>query len=306
MDMMMAMPQQPAFMHHVGQPAPMMHPGQVPPYPMDAGYQMIPMGMAQQSTAGGSGNLVDPRYPGAAVLPVHRGRRRHTIIVIASAVVAVLVGIIVLLVLDARQDPAPADSSPGRAQAPQGLETAAPGSPGSSGSAAAPARPDPASPPASPATAVPAAVAPLTCFANVTSTPPGAEIIIDDTNVLGATPQRIELPCGGPTEVVIRKARMVSVTRTVTPTPEGVTVKVALARLTFLVKVSSTPPGATVTVNGRSLGVTPTTVKVPAFEASTLAIAKDGYAPETEKVAPKASGTAVHTVLKKLDPRKPR
>jgi hypothetical protein len=85
-----------------------------------------------------------------------------------------------------------------------------------------------------------------------------------------------------------------------------VAVRVTLARLTFLVKVSSTPPGATVTVNGKSLGITPTTVKVPAFESSTLAITKDGYAPETEKVTPKASGVAVHTVLKKLEARKPQ
>jgi hypothetical protein len=312
MNMMMAAPQQPPFMAPPGQP--LMHPGQVPVYPMDAGYQMVPAGMSPQPfTAGGSGSgLVDPRYPSYPAFPVQTGRR-HAIIVIVSALVAVVIGIIVLLVLGARHDPGPADSGsdkrgPPHAQAPRGSaivpDPAQPAPPPPAGSSPAPG--DPATKPSTVAAPASSATAPLTCFANVTSQPPGAEIVIDDTSVLGTTPQKIELPCGGPTEVVIRKARMVPVTRTVTPSPEGVTVKVALAKQTFLVKVSSTPPGATVTVNGKALGVTPTTVKVPAFETSILALAKDGYGPETEKVTPKTSGTALHTVLKKLDLKKPR
>ena len=79
-----------------------------------------------------------------------------------------------------------------------------------------------------------------------------------------------------------------------------------LVRQTFLVKVSSTPPGATVTLGGKSLGVTPTMVKVPAFESSTLSIAKDGYEIESETVAPRGNGTAVHTVLRKAEHKKLR
>jgi hypothetical protein len=318
---MMAVPQQAPFMAHPGQP--MMHPGQVPAYPMDPGYPMVPMAMSpmQPLTAGGSGSrLVDPRYPSAPRLHAHSGRR-HAIIVIVSALVAVVIGIIVLVVLGAGPDSGPADSAPDprgpqHGQAPQthdpqgSAATIARAQPAGSGSAESPAAPgDQATRPRGPvpaASASPAPQAALTCFANVTSQPSGAEIVIDDTNVLGTTPQKIELPCGGPTELVIRKARMVAATRTVTPTPDGVTVRVALAKLTFLVKVSSTPAGATVTVNGKQLGVTPTTVKVPAFEPSILAIAKDGYAPETEKVTPKTSGVAVHTVLQRLAPAKLR
>jgi hypothetical protein len=99
---------------------------------------------------------------------------------------------------------------------------------------------------------------------------------------------------------------MVPVTHTITPTPEGASVQFVLARQTFLVKVSSTPPGAAVTLGTKSLGVTPTMVKVPAFESSTLSIAKDGYETETETVAPRGNGTAVHTVLKKAEHKKPR
>jgi len=139
----------------------------------------------------------------------------------------------------------------------------------------------------------------------VSSVPSGAEIIIDETRVIGTTPQKVALPCGKPVDLLIRKGKLVAANRTVTPTPNGARVRVALARPTFLVKVSSTPPGATITLNGRSLGVTPTTVKVPAGESSALMIVKDGYATETETVAPKSNGLAVHADLKRLDHKKP-
>ena len=121
-------------------------------------------------------------------------------------------------------------------------------------------------------------------------------------DVIGTTPQRVALPCGQPVELTIRKQRMATATRQVTPTPEGAIVQVALPRLTFPVRVSSNPPGATVTLYGKSLGVTPTVVKVPAFETSTLLITKDGYETESEKVAPRGNGVTVH---KKLERKKP-
>jgi len=105
---------------------------------------------------------------------------------------------------------------------------------------------------------------------------------------------------------LIRKARLLSTTRTVTPTPEGAKLRVALVHPTFQVRVSSNPPGATITLNGKSLGVTPTTVKVPAFEASTLTLTKEGYVPEAEQVAPKSNGVSVNAALRKVDRKKPR
>jgi len=63
----------------------------------------------------------------------------------------------------------------------------------------------------------------------------------------------------------------------VTPKAEGGKLRVTLAKVTFSVKVSSTPPGASITVGSKPMGFTPTTVKLPAFEASTLKIVKDGF-----------------------------
>jgi PEGA domain-containing protein len=323
------------------------HTGEAPAYPMDPSYQMVPVpGLAapEPFTAADSG-LGDPRYASETALPARAGRRR-AIIVIVSALVAVVIGIVLLLVFGGKHD---AGTAPGTAVDKAGAPpvepkqtsptTSSPGptKAGSQATTDTPPIPDPdrgANGPASgpdPATAAPksptAAAAPSpgaadaagsnagadaarpdgdTCFADVSSVPAGAEIVIDQTNVIGTTPQKVTLPCGNPVELTIRKGRLVPAVHTVTPTAEGAKLRVALAKPTFQVKVSSTPAGATVTMNGKSLGVTPTMIRIPAFEASALTITKDGYATETETVTPKSNGVAVHSTLKKADRKKPR
>jgi hypothetical protein len=245
-------------------------------------------------------------------LPI-RPKRRRVAIVVVSALVAVAIGIVVLAVLRGKHHAGtPTSTDPGKS----GPGAVAPPDPPASPPAPAHAA---AKSPVEPSAAVPrnaavvlasdaaAGAAPSeagTCFAEVSSVPAGAEIVIDQANVIGTTPQKVTLPCGHPIELLIRKGRFVPVTRTITATSDGVKLKLTLAKPTFLIKVSSMPAGATITMNGKSLGVTPTTVKIPAFEASTLTIAKDGYATETEKVTPKSNGVAVHTALKKLERKK--
>src|SRR5439155_23546269 len=88
--------------------------------------------------------------------------------------------------------------------------------------------------------------------------------------------------------------------KAVTATPEGAKLDVfKLQRAMFLVKVTSAPAGATVTVAGKPVGVTPTTIKLPAFEASRVTMTKDGYATDTEPFTPKANNAAFHVVLKR-------
>jgi hypothetical protein len=319
--MMMAVPQPGPFAPHA---LPGMHAGSVAPYSQDPSYPVMPMAMAPASPGmrnPGASGFGDPRYASDPALPVQT-RRRHLIIMLASAVIAVLIGIAAVLIVNGRRQapasPGPASSgSPDRRtdreearpahataqkpvqsnRAPAG-EAVPPGTgdPATAAGSAAPPEPAPAAAPAARTGE---------CFADVSSQPAGADIVLDQT-VVGTTPQRVPLPCGAPVELLIRKPRLTSVTRTVTPTPEGVPVKVALPRQTFLVKVSSVPEGATITLNGKALGVTPTTVKVPGFESSALNLSKDGYETETEKVAPRTSGSTVHTVLKRLERRKPR
>lgn len=304
---MMAMPQPGPF---AASPPQALHGGQVPAYALDPGYPMMAM-QPGLVTADGSG-FGDPRYPGASA-PSLQARRRGLVIVLVTAVAAVLLGIGAMLVFRGGASDAPAPGVPPRApaQPAASVERTAPPAPPAAGSSdtAAPGAPAPAAPGAGGSAAAAAAPPPppaSECFANVVSQPAGADIVLDQSQVIGTTPQRVALPCGSPVELVIRKGRLVPVTRTVTPTPDGAPVHAVLVRQTVLVKVSSTPAGATVMLGGKTLGVTPTMVKVPAFESSLLSIAKDGYETETEKVAPRGNGTAVHSVLKKLDHRKPR
>ncbi|HEY0191064.1 MAG TPA: PEGA domain-containing protein, partial [Kofleriaceae bacterium] len=282
------------------------HGSQAPAYPMDPSYQLIPVNsvvMPRAATAdlGGSGSMSGP-YASSVTMPP-RGRRRRMIIIVITAIIAVSVGAFVLTRMTR-----------------QGAEPSAPAPTTPAPSAPAPTTPAPATPPAPtktsslPPGALPhpdpttmAAAAPVTddaapaaagCFANISSQPAGAEVVLDQA-VLGVTPGKIELPCDRPVNLTIRKAAMVAAVRAVTATHAGAAIRVALARQTFQVKVSSTPAGATVSLDGAELGTTPTTIKLSAFEAASLSIAKDGYATRTEPVTPKANGIAVHAVLKK-------
>jgi hypothetical protein len=136
------------------------------------------------------------------------------------------------------------------------------------------------------------------CVVDIASTPPGAEITMAKS-VLGTTPVQITLPCGQEARLVLRKSKFATTTRVFTPKPDQKPVKIALAKATFSVKVSSIPPGATITFNGKSMGVTPAVVKLPAFEPATLKISKDGFAPDMQKVTPKQNAMTVHTTLKR-------
>jgi hypothetical protein len=282
---------------------------------MDPAYQMVAVNTlapVRASTAGGSDTgLVDPRYASHTQLPAPRRSRRAIIVI--SAVIAVILGIVALAVLSKRGATSPSESpaptapaktsaihAPPSAMPPGAMAAASTATVALAAPSAVPAEPGapPAPTAAAPATTTTAAAPATACFASVSSLPAGAEIVVDQ-NVVGTTPQKLALPCGAPVELTVRKPRLVPATRTVTPTPDGAVVRVALTKLTFQVKVSSQPAGAAITLNGKSLGVTPTTVKVPAFEASSLVLAKDGYAPETETITPRANGVAVHSQLKR-------
>ena len=278
-------------------------PPSAPAYPLDPSYQMVPITTPRAVTAGDSGSrFADPRHP----LPAP-ARRRRVIIVVASAIVAVVIGVVVLAVLTSKHDDRPAGTNgEPRDPAPAAPSHPAPAVPvHAPAGAALPASPaDPVAGPAAIAAATtPVTAASATCYADVSSQPAGAEIVLGTGNVVGTTPQKLTLPCGARVALTIRKGRLVPASRAVMPTAEGAAVRVALTKPMVQVKVSSLPMGATITLNGKSLGVTPTTIRLAAFEPSTLTIAKDGYAADTQKVTPKASGVSLHATLKKLEGR---
>jgi hypothetical protein len=135
------------------------------------------------------------------------------------------------------------------------------------------------------------------CKLDVASAPPGAEIWLDD-NQLGVTPASIELPCAVEAKLQFKKAKLATLVHAVTPgTDTIVSVKLAAAAIAAVsLRVTSNPPGATITMAGKVLGITPTTIHLPANGAS-LTLTKDGYTPDTEHVTPKPNAT--HNVVLK-------
>lgn len=236
-------------------------------------------------------------------------RKRRMIVIVASAAAAVLLAVIAIVLVTRKGD---GPAKPTTAAPPPTTEVAPPAPEAPPKIEAAPPKVESVAPvtPETPEvkedeiqietpTAQEAiADAPTDCSVTITSVPAGAEIHIGG-EAKGAAPVTVTLPCGVGTKVTVKKARYQTSTREVTPKPNGKPIKIALARSTFTVKVSSSPPGASVKLNGKTLGMTPTTVKVPAFESSTLRIAKDGYAPETAKVTPKNNASSVSVTLKK-------
>jgi hypothetical protein len=139
---------------------------------------------------------------------------------------------------------------------------------------------------------------PSLCKVDVATLPVGAEIWVADTQ-LGVTPTTVQLPCGVEAKLELKKARLQTV-RTITPgTDTSVVVKLlAPATPTVSMRVTSNPPGATITMGGRVLGITPTTIHLPAGGAS-LTLTKEGYASSTEHVAPKPNGTNFVTLRRR-------
>lgn len=311
------------------------------PMPMPPGGYVTPVhGHAQLGVAGQvPAYPIGPRYPSDSI-PVddHRraARKRRLIVIGASAAGALLLVIVLAIALgggkskpDAteerpttgeapppRPDPAPATQVV--PPTPTKQETPPPPTPevGSGSGSAVQAAVEPTAgsdagepvpqPSAQPDPPPPEVVAATECEVQVTTTPPGAEILLTK-DTLGTTPTTFKLPCGVETRLTFKKARFATAQRSITPKATGQKpVRVALAKVTFTVKVSSSPPGATILLGTKSLGITPATVKVPAFEQSTLKIVKEGYAPDLQKITPKSNNLSILSMLKKQPAKKPR
>lgn len=299
--------------------------GQVQAYPMDP--SQLQMGQPRGVTDAGTGFFRDtnevPRYPtdsSPAIADEAAVRKRRLIVIAASAGGVLLLVIILAMVLGGGKksandsDPAGGGSADHAVTPPTPTPKATvpdpvpPQKPEGSGSAqqaiVEPTPPVPAdaveaAPPPPPVDAPVQIAAATECEVEVSSAPQGAEIVLGK-DVIGTTPAKLVLPCGVESKLTFKKQRFALAQRAVTPKAEGQKpVRVALAKVTFTVKVSSSPPGATIYLGAKSLGITPATVKVPAFETSTLKISKEGYAPDVQKVTPKSNNLSILSMLKK-------
>jgi hypothetical protein len=281
------MPQmQPQMQAQIAPGTPMM-----PPTPDPASIMGFP-NPSRMVTDGGTGFFINdsaqvPRYPSEATVALDPAGKRQRNLILGIAGAVILLGIvIVVLALHGRGDGSSKVATPPRD--------------GSNDRGSATARV--VVPPAgSDAVADAHAQAPTTCTIDLQTTPPGADVALDSDkgNVLGTTPGTFTLPCDAETKLLIKRSHYVSLVKSVTATasPQQLTVK--LSRIVFAVKVTSAPPGATITVGGKTVGVTPTTIKVPGFDPVAVTVTKDGYATDTQKLAVKQNNYAHHVVLKK-------
>jgi hypothetical protein len=121
------------------------------------------------------------------------------------------------------------------------------------------------------------------CGAEVESDPSGSEIVVAG-EVLGTTPGRIELPCGAH-EVEVRRTRYQSALRRLRLRPGRLEkMDVRLERPDHKLRITTTPPGAAVTVNGRPAGLTPVVANVRGYQHIRVRIERPGFESWAEKV----------------------
>jgi hypothetical protein len=105
------------------------------------------------------------------------------------------------------------------------------------------------------------------------------------------------LPCGVSAKVAFRKSKYESTSKTIKPSPKGLTVKVKLERPSVQVMVSAKGAGlkagsVTVLVNGKAVGTAPRKVPIPAWTTSKITFRADGYKDVTKSVTTQGEDAA--------------
>lgn len=120
----------------------------------------------------------------------------------------------------------------------------------------------------------------------VTSEPAGASVSVADA-FQGRTPLTVEVPPGRETTILIARAGYQSISRKVSAdSGETRELAVELEPVLGTVRISSTPQGATLLVDGQPRGSANREIALPAREHR-IEIRKEGYRPYTTTVTPK-------------------
>jgi PEGA domain-containing protein len=159
---------------------------------------------------------------------------------------------------------------------------------------------------APPAAEAPAA-APERCRGRVVTIPDGIDVRWGDA-ALGSTPLLdVEVPCGA-AEVVLSHRRYEPVTRAVTATADSAAaLEVTMKRPAGTLSLRSTPPGATIEVDGVAIGRGPIDVPVRAYSHVEVKATLAGHRPWSRQVYVKGPHHALVVDLQPLPRRsKPR
>jgi hypothetical protein len=136
------------------------------------------------------------------------------------------------------------------------------------------------------------------CRIAVASTPAGAMIHLDGTE-LAPSPATIATTCGKH-KIDFKHRRYKQLTKLVATTEAApATVEVTLQRPTHNVTFTSQPAGATVFIDGRRAGTTPTSVSILGFSNLKVEIKKTGYAPVSTRLYSKVPQDSFATRLRK-------
>ncbi|MEZ4398444.1 MAG: PEGA domain-containing protein [Kofleriaceae bacterium] len=161
---------------------------------------------------------------------------------------------------------------------------------------AAPAPPIVAPPPAPPVPAA-AAAGPGRCEVAVTTTAERVGVFLDGRK-LGETPAVVTVPCA-PVILTLRHPRYAEQVRRVEPSETRTELHAVMARPKAQLRVVTRPSGATVIVDGRTVGRSPVTAVVDGFERSAVTLRAPGMVEERRTVYAKAGSTMVFATLKK-------
>ena len=116
----------------------------------------------------------------------------------------------------------------------------------------------------------------------VNVTPAGSNVKVEGQNV-GVSPLVIAGPCER-RKLEISHPRYAPVTRFVAPVADkSESIDVTLVRPTHSLSITTTPPGATISIEGRRAGSSPTVVQVMGFYNMKITIEKPGYKTVTQR-----------------------
>jgi hypothetical protein len=136
------------------------------------------------------------------------------------------------------------------------------------------------------------------CRLDVTPTPAGTKVIVDD-NAIGPSPISFTGPCDKH-KVQLLHPRYKQDVRFVALTAGATTkLEVTLIRPTHQLAIKTDPPGATISIRGRSAGTSPTTVAIMGFSGVDVSISHQGYETVTKRVYSKTSNDTLQVSLKR-------
>jgi hypothetical protein len=140
------------------------------------------------------------------------------------------------------------------------------------------------------------------CSVDVGTEPEGSEVKLGDKR-LGETPGNFVVPCGD-VAITVDHPRYAALTRTVSTEPgTPAELEGSLERPVFKLTVRTQPSKATVSINGRRVGVSPVTLSVRGFERHKVVVSKRGYRAAGRRVYLKETN-AVNLRLRRLRRRR--